>query len=150
VKRFRGGLAFKAHRLLYHSTLGWRVIQKKKKKHLRAPGVSRASAGRQLNGEVIDYKTSMITDENPLRGLLFYWISVSLTHYTFLTGLSPKKLSAVAPLQLRSPNRCRTPWLARFRRETPPALEATQGQMDGFFSSIPYACHLEAVASVGD
>jgi len=30
VKRFRGGLVFKAHRLAYHSTLGWRVIKKKK------------------------------------------------------------------------------------------------------------------------
>ena len=30
VKRFRGGLVFKAHRLLYHSTLGWRVIKKKR------------------------------------------------------------------------------------------------------------------------
>jgi len=30
--RFRGGLVFKAHILLYHSTLGWRVIKKKKKK----------------------------------------------------------------------------------------------------------------------
>jgi len=26
----RGGLVFKAHRLVYHSTLGWRVIKKKK------------------------------------------------------------------------------------------------------------------------
>ena len=31
VQRFRGGLVFKAHRLLYHSTLGLRVIKKKKK-----------------------------------------------------------------------------------------------------------------------
>jgi hypothetical protein len=30
VQRFRGGLAFKAHRFLYHSTLGLRVIKKKK------------------------------------------------------------------------------------------------------------------------
>jgi len=30
VKRFRGGLVFEAHRLLYHSTLGLRVIKKKK------------------------------------------------------------------------------------------------------------------------
>jgi hypothetical protein len=30
VKRFRGGLVFKAHRLLFHSTLGPRVIKKKK------------------------------------------------------------------------------------------------------------------------
>ena len=28
VKRFRGGLVFKAHRLVYHSTLDWRVIKK--------------------------------------------------------------------------------------------------------------------------
>ena len=31
VKRFRGGLVCKAHKLLYHSTLGSRVIKKKKK-----------------------------------------------------------------------------------------------------------------------
>jgi len=30
VKRFRGGLVFKAHRLVYHPTLGSRVIKKKK------------------------------------------------------------------------------------------------------------------------
>ena len=32
VKRFRGGLVFEAHRLLYHSTLGSRV-NKKKRRH---------------------------------------------------------------------------------------------------------------------
>jgi len=32
VQRFRGGLVFKAHRLLCHSALGLRVIKKKKKK----------------------------------------------------------------------------------------------------------------------
>ena len=31
VKRFRGGLVFKAHRLLYHSILGSRIKKKKKK-----------------------------------------------------------------------------------------------------------------------
>ena len=31
VERFRGGLVFKAHRLLYHSFLGSGVIKKKKK-----------------------------------------------------------------------------------------------------------------------
>jgi len=41
VKRFRGGLVFKAHRLAYHSTLGWRVIkEKKKKKNELLPGYS--------------------------------------------------------------------------------------------------------------
>jgi hypothetical protein len=31
-----------------------------------------------------------------------------------------------------------------------PALEATQGQMDGFFSQLLYKCHLQESASVGD
>ena len=31
VIRFRGGLVFKAHSLVYHSTLGFRVMKKKKK-----------------------------------------------------------------------------------------------------------------------
>ena len=30
MQRFRGGLVFKAHRLVHHSTLGWRIIKKKK------------------------------------------------------------------------------------------------------------------------
>jgi hypothetical protein len=30
VKRFRGGLVSKPHRLVYHSTQGWIVIKKKK------------------------------------------------------------------------------------------------------------------------
>jgi len=31
--RHRGGLVFKTHRLVYHSTLGLRVIKKKKGRH---------------------------------------------------------------------------------------------------------------------
>ena len=38
MKRFREGLVFKAHRLLYHSTLGLRVIKKKKKVTDRCEG----------------------------------------------------------------------------------------------------------------
>ena len=30
VRQFPGRLVFKAHRLVYHSILGWRVIKKKK------------------------------------------------------------------------------------------------------------------------
>ena len=30
------------------------------------------------------------------------------------------------------------------------AVEATQGQMDGFFSQVPYKCYLGEVASMGD
>jgi len=31
-----------------------------------------------------------------------------------------------------------------------PTLEATQGQVDGFSGQVPYKCHLNRVASVGD
>ena len=34
VGRFQGGLVFKAQRLVCHSTLGWRIIKKKKKNTL--------------------------------------------------------------------------------------------------------------------
>jgi hypothetical protein len=36
VQQFRGGLAFKAHRLLNHPTIGLRVMKKKKKKKKEA------------------------------------------------------------------------------------------------------------------
>jgi len=32
VRRFRGGLVFKAHRLLHHSTLGSRVMKKRRRR----------------------------------------------------------------------------------------------------------------------
>ena len=41
VKQFRGGLVSKAYRLLYHSTLGLRVIEKKRKDNLFGGGVAR-------------------------------------------------------------------------------------------------------------
>jgi hypothetical protein len=50
VKRVRGGLVFKTHRLLYHSTLGSKVMKKKKKKvaakrGLCCPGESSHATG---------------------------------------------------------------------------------------------------------
>jgi len=39
VKRFRGGLVFKAHRRLYHSTLGLSVIKKEKRKQVDVRGI---------------------------------------------------------------------------------------------------------------
>jgi len=40
----------------------------------------------------------------------------------------------------------RSPSHSHFRA----ALEATQGQIDGVFSQLPYKCYLEEVAFVGD
>ena len=52
VQRFRGGLAFKAHRRLYHSTLGWRVIKKKKRILACNAVVVRVEEPSDLLGEV--------------------------------------------------------------------------------------------------
>ena len=44
VKRFRGGLVFKAHRLLYHSTLGLRVIKRGRERRRTSRRALRSSA----------------------------------------------------------------------------------------------------------
>ena len=74
--RYLRRLVFKAHRLLYHSTLGSIVIKKEKK---------------------------ILEQSN-----------------------------------------------AREREQLVSALEATQGQIDGFFSQLPHKCHQNRVAFVGD
>ena len=43
MKRFQGGLVFKAQRLWYHSTLGSRVTKKKKKKKKKVYVLTRES-----------------------------------------------------------------------------------------------------------
>ena len=40
--------------------------------------------------------------------------------------------------------------LSKGEIEVRSALEATQGQIDSFFSQLPYKCYLKEVASVGD
>ena len=63
VKRFRGGLVFKAHRWLYHSTLGSRVKKKKKKKKNQPPIACRVEVERKR------YRgTSLIRNRHPPLG----------------------------------------------------------------------------------
>ena len=40
--------------------------------------------------------------------------------------------------------------VADYHLEVPSTLEATHGQNDSFFSQLPYKCHQNRVASVGD
>ena len=40
MQRFRGGLVFEAHRLLHHSTLGLRVIKKRREERTEPPQAS--------------------------------------------------------------------------------------------------------------
>ena len=53
VKRFRGGLVCKAHRLMHHSTLGLRVIKKKKKGRPAPPARRRRRSGMSAPRTVI-------------------------------------------------------------------------------------------------
>jgi len=59
VQRFQGGLVFKAHRLVYHSILGWRVM-KKKKKHRNMPSFDfcRPTRERCMHSTAADNTTS--------------------------------------------------------------------------------------------
>ena len=57
LKRFRGGLVLKAHRRLYHSTLGSRVIKKKKKHRassvpVRADSMTHGDASSPRNSRI--------------------------------------------------------------------------------------------------
>ena len=45
MKRFRGGLVFQTHRLLYHSTLGLRAINKKKRSDAKSVVASEPALG---------------------------------------------------------------------------------------------------------
>jgi len=62
TERFRGGLVFKAHRLVHHSILGWRVIQKKKRTPSRkaAPPVGRGG------GEAASWWSSVVAKKAEL------------------------------------------------------------------------------------
>ena len=56
---FRGGLVFKAHRRLYHSTLGLRVIKKKKKKYeVEGSGYEVQGSGYEVQGSGYDVEGS--------------------------------------------------------------------------------------------
>ena len=74
VKRFRGGLVFKAHRLLYHSTLGLRVIKMKKDYrptplvHLRGRLLHYLSSSSSLTSNLLKSYQLLTTHRSPSMG----------------------------------------------------------------------------------
>ena len=71
MKRFRGGLVFKAHRLSYHSTLGLRVVKKKRSQDV--PGAAGIFNGGPSFGAILHH-TQMTNIRNVQRfrgGLVF-------------------------------------------------------------------------------
>jgi len=67
TKRFRGGLAFKAHRLLHHSTLGLRVIKQKKKEKSPFAGRRADCFFGESRARVEEHPRSVCVHAPPLR-----------------------------------------------------------------------------------
>ena len=61
VQRFRGGLVFKAHRPLYHSTLDLSVIKMKKK----TPQISKERDGGCVGGQVVESPSQNPNPKSP-------------------------------------------------------------------------------------
>ena len=63
VQRLQGGLVFKAHRLFYHSTLGLRVMKKKRMRHRGG------ARGRGEKVQLEGFSRSFIRTLTKLKGL---------------------------------------------------------------------------------
>jgi len=110
VQRFRGGLAFKAHRLLYHSTLGLRVIKKK-----RRSAASRAASHECCDALPASCKRELFIDNLLVR---IHCIIVMIRW----TGLAPWEFEFPFP-----GSRIST-FLPRTLRRTPRLLHTTSAQ----------------------
>ena len=91
MKRFRGGVDFKAHRLVYHSTPGSRVLKKKKKEVLDGHGCG----GVVLDGHVRVEGSNLLGDWP-----LYEALSLSHTHTHALSPSLSLSLSFSLSLSL--------------------------------------------------
>ena len=73
VKRFRRGLVFKAHRRLYHSTLGLRVIKKKKRRN--RPSACRCVAHAN-SARVEAHELGRVSSYTNILGGIRLWVGV--------------------------------------------------------------------------
>jgi len=69
VQRFQGGLVFKAHRLLYHSTQGLSVIKKKKFAPAVHDGDGGGHRGLKVRGYLVHKKTQPPWDHRRALGI---------------------------------------------------------------------------------
>ena len=79
VERFRGGLVFKAHRLVYHFTLGWRVIQKKGLVH------PRHISGLRTMWCAASSEMTLIRESRPGSGLVFQVLPSHLLRFSLFS-----------------------------------------------------------------
>jgi len=146
VQRFRGGLVFKSHRLVYHSTLGLRAIKKKKRRvrvygfrfqtrcspcatrplcPITAPGLA-WGFGFLVSGGRVSVSVFWLWGF----GFGWYGVSVSVFWFRFSGGVSG---SGVSPLDReRKVVGCRVGWLEpdkRRRNLVTPSLELSDTQV---------------------
>ena len=108
MKRSRGGLVFKARRLLYHSTLGLRVMKKRNRpgqqQHRRRRSVPRGSsrrcalsASRRAPGSaarIVRFSVNTFVMQHRLDCLLFMFRCIALTFSMRVVSESQTALSA--------------------------------------------------------
>ena len=103
VERFRGGLFFKAVRLLFHSTLGLRVIKKKKK--CRPPSI----AQQITPDECLPEDQLVSRNVERFRGGLVFMAHRLLYHSTLGLRVTKKKTRKCLPpsiAQQITPDKC--------------------------------------------
>jgi len=93
-ERFRGGLVFKAHRLLYHSTLGLRVIKKEgegEKNEARAPNT--ASPAERLRENLADFNEKLFQNlyQSRLDGPVTCHVLVQISRFLIFFCLKSAK-----------------------------------------------------------
>jgi len=91
VKRFRGGLVLKAHRLVYHSTLGSRVIKKKRRSPTRRRYRARAHSG-QFSERVTLHHVRSLENRNTLQWRVGGAIFTTSVENLLVVPFSPQKL----------------------------------------------------------
>ena len=89
VKRLRGGLVPEAHRLMYHSTLGWRVMKKKRRTSRQSLGQARNGAPK-LSAHSPGSLSSKHGTYTTFQARFWHWLSGKKTFKLFLFPLGSK------------------------------------------------------------
>ena len=126
MKRFRGGLVFKAHRLLHHSTLGSRVTKKKRRE---VAAVSSRQGGRSRANRTVKSQSVKKFATGGRERETTQWSTILSSKVNLPDANNFRALGGANVVTLRSkcrPNETRV--LHREERERPLILEKASDQ----------------------
>ena len=124
MKRFRGGLVFNAHRLMYHSILGWGVINKKKKPHTHnkvqrpahSPNRPQLQPNILVRSPMGVWSCSQHTQHPPPQCKYTQHTSAAPTHPTIFSHTGIQRIFYV--LKYNTPNTCSVPYIPEHHTPT--------------------------------